>query len=64
MRDWLRNIRLSKGYTEKQVAEAAGIKQAPYHRIETGVVYPRVLTAKKIANFLGFPWTDFYKDVA
>lgn len=64
MRDWLRNIRLSKGYTEKQVAEAAGIKQAPYHRIETGVVHPRVSTAKRIAKFLEFPWTDFYKDVA
>ena len=61
---WLRTIRLSKGYTEKQVAEAAGIKQAPYHRIETGKSHPKVATAKKIANFVVFPWTDFFKDVA
>jgi transcriptional regulator with XRE-family HTH domain len=46
------------------VAEAAGIKQAPYHRIETGITNPRVPTAKRIAKFLDFPWTEFFKDVA
>ena len=48
--------------TEKQVADSVGIKQAPYHRIETGANNPKVENAKKIANLLQFDWRLFYPD--
>lgn len=62
MRQWLRQMRKDLHLTEKQVAEAIGIKQAPYHRIETGQSSPRVENAKKIGNLLGFDWKLFYPD--
>lgn len=62
MRQWLREIRKDMNLTEKDVAEAVGIKQAPYHRIETGQNKPKVENAKKIGNLLGFDWKLFYPD--
>lgn len=61
MRLWLRNIRLMRRMTEKQVADAAGIAQPFYHRIENGAA-PSVQTAKKISKILGFDWTLFFPD--
>ena len=62
MRTWLRTRRLEMKMTEKQVAEAIGIKQAPYHRIEAGQSKPKVENAKKIGNLLNFDWRLFYPD--
>jgi DNA-binding XRE family transcriptional regulator len=62
MKDWLRKKRIEMNTTEKQVADAIGIKQAPYHRIETGQNKPRVENAKKIAKLFGFDWRLFYPD--
>lgn len=62
MRTWLRTRRVEKKMSEKQVAEAVGIKQAPYHRIETGQNNPKVENAKKIAKLLDFDWRLFYPD--
>jgi transcriptional regulator with XRE-family HTH domain len=62
MREWLRKKRLEKNLSEKEVANAVGIKQAPYHRIETGQSNPKVENAKKIARVLGFNWQMFYPD--
>lgn len=62
MRNWLRELRLENNLTEKQVADAIGIKQAPYHRIEAGHSNPKVENAKKIGNLLNFDWRLFYTD--
>jgi transcriptional regulator with XRE-family HTH domain len=62
MRDWLRSRRLELKLSEKEVANAVGIKQAPYHRIETGESNPKVENAKKIAKLLGVDWQLFYPD--
>lgn len=63
MRMWLREIRLKLHYSEKFVADAAGIVQPFYHHIETGEKNPSVETAKKIAAVLGFDWTRFFEDI-
>lgn len=62
MRGWLRQIRKLKGLTEKAVADAVGIAQPVYHRIETGQGNPSVKTAQRIGRLLGFDWTLFYPD--
>ena len=62
MRTWLRERRVEMNLTEKQVAEAVGIKQAPYHRIESGQNNPKVENAKKIGQLLGIDWRLFYPD--
>ena len=62
MREWLRTKRIEMNMSEKEVADAVGIKQAPYHRIEAGQNNPKVENAKKIAHLLGFDWQLFYPD--
>jgi transcriptional regulator with XRE-family HTH domain len=62
MREWLRARRVELNLSEKAVANAVGIKQAPYHRIETGQSNPKVENAKKIARLLGVEWQLFYPD--
>ena len=62
MREWLRARRVELNLSEKAVANAVGIKQAPYHRIETGQSNPKVEIAKKIARLLGVEWQLFYPD--
>ena len=62
MRPWLRTIRQMKRMTEKQVADAVGIAQPFYHRIEMQGQNPSVRTAKAIAALLGFDWTLFFAE--
>lgn len=64
MREWLKEIRISKNKTQAEVAESAGISANYYCYIETGARGKplRQPTAKKIANVLGFDWIQFYKD--
>jgi len=60
LRKWL--IELRKGYSQTQIAKAAGITQQMYSFIELGVRRPSVEVAKKIAAVLGFDWTRFFED--
>lgn len=62
MKDWLRNIRKSKGLSQANIARKANISQQTYSAIETGERTPSVDTAKKIAKALDFDWTLFYGD--
>lgn len=62
IRQWLKNIRIEKGMTQKGVAEKVNIAQPSYHQIECGDNNPSVETAQKIAAVLGFDWTLFYPD--
>ena len=54
----LRNIRKERGWTQKQLAEKAGIAREVVARIETGASQPTLSTLLKIAAALGVPITD------
>ena len=64
VREWLRSIRVEKGYTQEQVAVAAGISRCFYTQIESrqGKKGLSPQTAIKIANTLGFDWVWFYQE--
>jgi transcriptional regulator with XRE-family HTH domain len=53
-------MRDAKGYTQKQVADLAGISRSYYSGIELGTRNAPAATAKKIASALGFEWTIFF----
>lgn len=61
MRLWLKELRLEKGLTQKDVAEKCNVERAYYTMIETGVRNPSVNVAKAIANIMGFDWTFFFE---
>ena len=62
IRGWLIEKRKALGFSQGQVAVAAGISQPSYCAIENGVTKtPKPETAKKIAAFVGIPWTRFYE---
>lgn len=56
----LEEIRLKKGYSQEEVARAAGISRAAYTNIELGKRRPSPEVAQKIAKFLKFNWTWFF----
>ena len=58
----LKDKRLKKNLTMRQVSEASNISESFYSMIESGERRPSVETAKKIAAVLGFDWTLFYPD--
>lgn len=66
MREWLKNIRETKGYSTYKVAELAEISQSYYYAIECGERGNplNVDVAKKIAHALDFEWIRFYDNSA
>ena len=63
VRSWLIELREAAGMTQGQVAEEAGISQPSYCDIENGVTKtPKMETSKKLAAFIGEPWTRFYEE--
>lgn len=56
----LEERRLKKGYSQEEVAHAAGISRAAYTNIENGKRRPSPEVAQKIAKFLKFSWTLFF----
>ena len=63
MRQWLKEIRKSQRYSQREIAEISGISQTYYSAIETGHRGINVKTAMKIAKALDFPWVWFYRDI-
>lgn len=63
-RDWLRRERKRQGFTTYTLAEAVGVSQGYYARIESGKKTPSVPVAKRIASVLLFSWEMFFRDVA
>ncbi|NLY08564.1 MAG: helix-turn-helix domain-containing protein [Tissierellia bacterium] len=49
----LKQLRLEKGLTQKEVAEQIGVSQQQWSQYEKGEAYPRISTAKEIADFFG-----------
>lgn len=62
MRNWLKEIRDSKGLTQEQVAILSDISRSHYTHIEKGTKTPSVEVAKRIAKALKFDWTIFFED--
>jgi transcriptional regulator with XRE-family HTH domain len=48
----LKNLRKKKGYTQIKIQLATGIDQSDYSKIETGIRYPTVEQAKRLAILL------------
>jgi len=60
MRDTpLRKTRLAMGFTQAEVAKAAGIGQSAYSRIETGEGVSAEV-AERLVHFLGEPLTELH----
>lgn len=60
MRQWLIDQRKAKGLTQKDVASLVQISQPSVCDIERGLKTPKISTAKRIADVLGFDWTRFF----
>ena len=58
---WLRDGRLSKGFTQKELAEKSNISMRSIQRIENGELIPRSHTLKTLASILGLSFDDFMK---
>jgi transcriptional regulator with XRE-family HTH domain len=59
MREWLVKLRKSKGYTQEEVAQQAGISQNYYSEIEHGK-NPSGEVALRISKILGCNMERFY----
>ena len=59
----LRELRIKKDVTLRQVADVAGISESMYCLIENGKRRPSPDVAKRIAKYLDFDWTRFYDDM-
>ena len=60
--EWLKEIRTKKGMTQAEVSKLAGLKVTAYCNYENGYRRVNPANAKKIADVLGFNWTQFYID--
>lgn len=60
----LQDRRLTLGYTQKEVAERAGISESFYSLIENGNRRPSVEVAKRLGDALGFDWTLFFTETS
>ena len=61
-RTWMERARRDKGYTQSQVAAAAGVTTAYYNRIENGFCTPNVIVAIKVCDFLHLNVREFLKE--
>jgi transcriptional regulator with XRE-family HTH domain len=58
---WLRDGRLSKGLTQKELSEKSHISIRSIQRIENGELVPRSHTLKTLAEILGLSFEAFMK---
>lgn len=49
----IRNLRIDKGYTQKQIAEILNVKQNTYSQYEIGVLNYPIEVLMKLADFYG-----------
>ncbi len=58
---WLREGRLSKGFTQKELSERSNISIRSIQRIENGEIIPRSHTLKTLAGILELSFEEFIK---
>jgi putative transcriptional regulator len=61
LRNWLKNLRLQRGFTQQDVAQRTKIERSYYTMIENGDRNPSVNVAKQLATAIGFDWTLFFE---
>lgn len=59
----LRTYRKRAGWSQRRLAEAAGIDQGYLSRVERGTVHPGLNQLGAIADALSVPWADLFLDV-
>lgn len=59
-RDWLKKIRIERGYTGPEIADKLGCKHSTWYGYEAGYRTPRGKDAIRIANLLKFPVELFF----
>ncbi len=57
----IRELRISRKYTQEYVAEVIGIKPENYSRIENGFSYPKPENLMKICNILNISISELFK---
>lgn len=62
MTGWFKELRKSRGFTQKALADRAGISQPSLANIESGKTKPRITTARRLAKVLKIDWKTFYQD--
>lgn len=60
----MEKVRLEKGFTQTQVAEAVGVTAAFYNRVEHGFHVPNVVVGVKICEFLDIDVRKFLSERA
>lgn len=55
----IREGRMAKGYTQKELADLSNISVRSIQRIENGDILPRTYTLKSLAKILERPFEDF-----
>lgn len=60
-RTWLKIKRIEREMKQSEVAQACGLNQNIYSRIESGRSNPFEREAKAIGEFFGFDWHQFYQ---
>lgn len=58
----LREIRIKRGYTQKQLADIMGVSQAMITQYETKKRTPKLKTAQRFAHILKIDFTALYDD--
>ena len=58
----LRTLRLIAGFTQKELAVAAGLRRPTISALESGRQKPRPETARRIADALGYPAESIFPD--
>jgi transcriptional regulator with XRE-family HTH domain len=59
----VREGRMEKGYTQKELSELSNISVRSIQRIENGEIIPRTYTLKTLAGILGRSYEDFARDM-
>lgn len=61
-RTWMETARRLKGFSQKEVADAAGCSEVYYNRIEKGLQTPKVDIGLRITDFLGVDVHNFLNE--
>ena len=61
--DKIRQFRILKGYTQKQLAEKRGMYESQIRKYETGKANPKIETLQKIAKALEIPVSSLKGDL-
>ncbi len=59
--EFVKEARLAKGYTQKELSELSNISVRSIQRIENGEILPRSYTLKTLAGILGLSFDDIPK---